>query len=394
MVSPSIQDVKRQVRLEDIVQKRGVVLRPTQGGERLEGHCPFHVYDLTPSFNIYLRSQRYHCFGCGANGDVLDFVQAFDLCSCQEALARLGGNIVPLVTQKLMSSRIPRQVLPVPFPGPVRETPAHQAVLTTVQQHYQHLLLDNHMLCHALGRERGITAAGITACHLGYVDGSLPGGWPPEEEALLHTIGILNARQRERLYARIIIPEWNQGVCTWMIGRQFHSFRRTARLMAKESPKESPKYLGLSLRKPLLGYGQALEQLKEKTLVRAILVVEGAIDYVLATQWHLPVIVVALIGTYPSHHQFAMLLDLQQRASHVPILLGLDADDAGIQASRSLAHRFQQAHSPVCTLPPIEQAKDIGDLGVHPHGRALVLAAIEHTLERYTLERRAEGKQL
>jgi DNA primase len=381
MVSPSIQDIKHQVRLENVVQKRGVMLRPTQGSERLEGHCPFHVYDATPSFNIYLRSQRYHCFGCGANGDIIDFVQAFDLCSCQEALARLSGNILPLVTQKLLNSRLPRRVLPVPFPGSAIAAPAHQAILTTVVELYHQTLLNNHALCEALLHERGITHAGITACHLGYADGSLPAfhrtsQWHQEEQLLLQNIGVLTARHRECLYGRMIIPEWNQGACTWMIGRQFPSSSRSV------GRHTSPKYLGLSLRKPLLGAGRGIEQLQKKELVRAILVVEGAIDYVIATQWSLPLICVALIGTHASTYQFATLLDLQQRAGHVPILLALDADEVGIQASRFLSQRLQKLQRPVWTLPPIEQAKDLGDLGVHPHGYSLITTTINQALEQ------------
>lgn len=384
MVVRSIQDVKNQVRLEEIIQQRGVTLRPTQGEERLEGHCPFHIYDSTPRFHVYIQSQRYHCFGCGAHGDVIDFVQAFDLCSCQEALARVSGNIRPLVTQKLLNSRIPRRVLPVPFPMPKPETLAYQRVLAHVHQHYRDSLLDNYRLRDRLYRERGITKEGVLLCHLGHVDGSLSGGWAPEEEALLSTIGIFNTRQRERLYGRIIIPEWHQASCTWMIGRQFQPFQEKTWLSAHEPPK----YLGLSLRKPLLGYGKALSQLKKKTLIQAILVVEGAIDYILAIQWHLPVLCVALIGTHASQHQCASMIDLQQRAGNVPILLSLDADDAGRQASHQMYQRLLQLHRPAVEMASIEDAKDIGDLGIRPHGELLVLAAIEHVLGSLT-----KGKQ-
>ncbi|MBV9614374.1 MAG: hypothetical protein JO031_02850, partial [Ktedonobacteraceae bacterium] len=92
----SVEQIKASVHIEDIVRRRGVALRASQSGERLEGHCPFHPFDETPSFNLYVASQRYHCFGCGTDGDVIDFVQAFDACSFREALHRLAGNDVVL----------------------------------------------------------------------------------------------------------------------------------------------------------------------------------------------------------------------------------------------------------------------------------------------------------
>jgi hypothetical protein len=133
------------VRLEEVVRQRGVTLHTAsseEGEERLEGHCPFHPYDEMPSFNVYLRSQRYHCFGCGADGDGLDFVQQFDLCSKEEAIERLRTNIVPLVTGKLLHHRLPRQVLPVPFPrSEATVTQPYHALLTSWSQSAQQALV-------------------------------------------------------------------------------------------------------------------------------------------------------------------------------------------------------------------------------------------------------------
>ena len=53
MQNRSIEQVKRSIRIEDIVRQRGVDLRANASGNRLEGHCPFHPGDETPSFNIY-----------------------------------------------------------------------------------------------------------------------------------------------------------------------------------------------------------------------------------------------------------------------------------------------------------------------------------------------------
>lgn len=56
--------------------------------------CPFHA-DRTPSFTIYNRGQRFCCFGCGASGDVLDFVQRAYGVDLPEAARMLGAGQVP-----------------------------------------------------------------------------------------------------------------------------------------------------------------------------------------------------------------------------------------------------------------------------------------------------------
>lgn len=44
-----------------------------RAGSEWKGCCPFHA-DRSPSFTIFAGGERFHCFGCGASGDVLDYV--------------------------------------------------------------------------------------------------------------------------------------------------------------------------------------------------------------------------------------------------------------------------------------------------------------------------------
>ena len=61
--------------------------------------CPFHA-DRTPSLKLY--GDHFHCFGCGAHGDVIDLTAALLGCSKSEAAKRLeadfgdGGFVPPL----------------------------------------------------------------------------------------------------------------------------------------------------------------------------------------------------------------------------------------------------------------------------------------------------------
>ena len=64
----------------DIVEVVGRYTRLNPSGSgRMRGLCPLHQ-ERTPSFVVYEDTQTFHCFGCGAHGDVLD------------SLERMGGN--------------------------------------------------------------------------------------------------------------------------------------------------------------------------------------------------------------------------------------------------------------------------------------------------------------
>ena len=56
--------------------------------------CPFHQ-EKTPSFKINDAKGMYYCFGCGAHGDIFDFVQRFHSCNFTTACEYLGGEKIP-----------------------------------------------------------------------------------------------------------------------------------------------------------------------------------------------------------------------------------------------------------------------------------------------------------
>src|SRR6201987_4470042 len=65
-------------------------LRPAGGGS-LKGLCPFHD-EKTPSFNVTPGKELWHCFSCGAGGDVIKFVQDMESLTFTEAVERLAGR--------------------------------------------------------------------------------------------------------------------------------------------------------------------------------------------------------------------------------------------------------------------------------------------------------------
>ena len=79
------------------VVSQHVYLRRT--GKDYTGLCPFHT-EKTPSFTVSPAKQMYHCFGCGAGGDVIAFIQAVQNCDFKEACVYLGINMGEAVEVK------------------------------------------------------------------------------------------------------------------------------------------------------------------------------------------------------------------------------------------------------------------------------------------------------
>ncbi|WP_119679046.1 DNA primase [Indioceanicola profundi] len=83
-----LEELRSRLGLSDVVGKR---MRLTRAGREFKAPCPFHN-EKTPSF--YLNDQKgfFHCFGCGAHGDIIGFVMRHDNLSFMEAVELLAGE--------------------------------------------------------------------------------------------------------------------------------------------------------------------------------------------------------------------------------------------------------------------------------------------------------------
>lgn len=68
----ALDRIRANCSLSAIADRAGVKLH--RAGNEWKACCPFHA-DRTPSFTIYSGDRRFMCFGCGAEGDVLDFMR-------------------------------------------------------------------------------------------------------------------------------------------------------------------------------------------------------------------------------------------------------------------------------------------------------------------------------
>jgi DNA primase len=85
------QDILSQIRsandIVDVVQWLNVPLK--KAGANFRALCPFHK-EKTPSFNVSAQRQSFHCFGCGAGGDVFKFMMMREGLSFVESVRRLA----------------------------------------------------------------------------------------------------------------------------------------------------------------------------------------------------------------------------------------------------------------------------------------------------------------
>jgi DNA primase len=321
--------VKQQA---DIVRVVGDYVKlKKSGAQNFSGLCPFHK-EKTPSFSVHATRQFYHCFGCGASGDVFAFVQKLENVSFPEA--------VRAVAQK-MGIAIPKQT--PSSPAEAKEARLRTAVLELHERAAVFFEENLRKPEAARAREylasRGISDEALKAFRIGYAPESgfllrdrLMQGSDAE---LLKASGLVSwkaeAGESAALYARfrdrIMFPIANEsGKIIAFTGRA---------LKEGQSEKAGPKYLNspetaiYSKSRVLFNLNQAREPIRR--LDYAILV-EGQMDCISVFMAGFRN-VIATSGTAFTEVQVRLLARYTKN-----VVVNFDPDAAGAAAAeRSLA---------------------------------------------------------
>ncbi|HJN78372.1 MAG TPA: DNA primase [Myxococcota bacterium] len=83
-----------------LVVERFVTLK--RSGSSMKGLCPFHQ-EKTPSFHVIPHKNIFHCFGCGAGGDVFKFLMQLQGLSFIEAIKELAGPAGVVIEERELS---------------------------------------------------------------------------------------------------------------------------------------------------------------------------------------------------------------------------------------------------------------------------------------------------
>lgn len=324
-----IAEVRHAVDIAEVVSET-VLLK--KAGKNLLGLCPFHS-EKTPSFTVSPDKQIFHCFGCGAGGNVFSFVMKRDGLAFGEAvrlLARRAGVDIP----------------ERPLSGPERQRLSEAEALHEINRlaadfFHQSLLRpagpDAEAAMAYLDR-RGLTRQTIADFRIGYA----PKGWdhlvrfltrrrhPPE---LIEKAGLAIPRRDgsgryDRFRERVMFPIYDDAARVVGFG---------GRVMDASTPKylnspETPVYLK---RRVLYGLHRAREACRAQGTVY---IVEGYLDLI-ALHQHGIANSVATLGTALSPEHIRLL---QRHASQ--LVLVYDSDEAGIRSAQRCVDIFWKEH--------------------------------------------------
>lgn len=329
-----IEGTKQRNPIEEVISRHGIVL--LRQGSRMTGLCPFHQ-DKNPSLVVYPETRSFYCFGCCASGDVIDFVRRMDGLGFRAAIERLNDDSPPSFDEGLHRKAKYRTIPRMP---PPRLSLDDRMILSAAIAVYHDLLWQQPRALAYL-ESRGIGPAVIRRCHLGFSDGHSLREYLLRRRLSLRRardMGLLWHNGGERMAGRVVVPEMRGEQCIWMVGRPLDD-------------EHDPKYRGLSLPKPLLGY----ERVKGR---RRVFLTEGTFDYLTGVAWGLAIC--ALQGIKLQEERLAFL----DRADRV--FLVFDSDKGGEQANTYLTGLLG-SRARIVSLPPL--VKDLNVLGQLPGGR-------------------------
>lgn len=314
-----LAEIRNATDIVDVVSER-VALKKT--GKDYTGLCPFHS-EKTPSFTVSSTKQIFYCFGCGAGGDVFNFLIRFDGISFPEAVQSLARRCgIQLPTRRMTPSE--KQA--------VSEREKLFDINKKVLAYYRNQLLRQPAgeKARAYLEKRGFGREIIDRFGIGFA----PEGWDnllrlfrKEQipESLAEKAGLIVPRSSktgyyDRFRNRIMFPIVD-------VTRQIIAFG--GRVLDDATPKylNSPETPIYSKSRSLYGIHAAKEKCRETGIVY---IVEGYFD-LLAMHQHGIANSVATLGTSLTAGHIRML----RRGYAKKARLVFDSDAAGIKA----AHR-------------------------------------------------------
>ena len=312
------EDVINQIRDRiDIAEIVGQHVSLTRAGQNLKGLCPFHQ-EKSPSFTVSPSRQIFHCFGCGAGGNVFTFLTRITGASFPETVRELGRK-VGIEVQDTASQ-----------PGPLAAQTArieklNQAAAAWFQQNLREERSGAEAREYLAGR--GIAQATIDRFGIGLA--------PAEWDGLIRSLSKQGFTQPELASAGLTIArDSGSGFYDRFRARVMFTItdlrKRVVGFGGRVLGEGTPKYLN-SPDTPLFKKGHtlfALDVAREAVArTKTVIVVEGYFDAIALHQAGLTH-TVATLGTAltPEHIQV-----LRRFASKVVLLF--DPDAAGVRAA-------------------------------------------------------------
>lgn len=333
MIGDPVELIKERVSIVEIVSP---VVNLKKAGRNYKGLCPFHS-EKTPSFVVFPHQGSYHCFGCGANGDIFTFVMSTQNVDFVEALKQLASRA--------------GVVLPERGVGKQDESRSRLVEVNEAAAQYFHSLL---LRSEAAGRarsflaERGISSDTASRFQLGYS----PDSW----DALSTYLTKAGYANEDIEAAGLVVKRDDGGSYDRFRGRLMFPIRdlrgRLLGFGARALDNSLPKYLNSPetalFDKGAVVYGIDLAASAIRQADRVI-VVEGYLDVLMGHQSGIQYMVASL-GTSLTERQVATLKKLTRN-----VVLALDPDEAGDEATSRGLDVARQVFGGKAVLVPTER---------------------------------------
>ncbi|MBY5993711.1 DNA primase [Ferrimonas balearica] len=314
----------------DIVELIDGRVKLKKAGKNYHACCPFHN-EKTPSFTVSQDKQFYHCFGCGAHGNAIDFVMEYDRLEFVDAIEELAGTLGIEVPRESSgpgrSGRGGGSGGGKPAQGPKLDD--HYALMAWAAKYYQQQLRQHPEKEKVIDYVKGRGLDGETVKRFGI--GFAPPGW----DNLLAQQRGNNAGQKKLAECGMLIEK--EG------GKRYDRFRdrlmfpildRRGRVIAfggRVLGDDTPKYLN-SPETPIFHKGRELyglyELRQQHRSPERVLVVEGYMDVVALAQHGIDY-AVASLGTSTTADHVQMLM----RTASQEVVCCYDGDRAGREAA-------------------------------------------------------------
>jgi DNA primase len=307
-------------------------------GVNHKGLCPFHS-EKTPSFFVNEARKFFHCFGCGASGDVFAFLMKLERLSFQESVRVIAKKCGISIPEKKLSPRDRDRL---------SEQARYLRINELMARHYHELLLHDKRAERARQylEHRGLSPETIREHWLGFA--------PDEWDTAVSFVGSQGISLAEAGRLGLIIEKGS--------GRYYDRFRNRIMFPILNVARHvigfggrvidagEPKYLN-SPESPLFRKGHSLYGLHAAhTHIQqqaVAIVVEGYLDALSLQQAGIKNAVAAL-GTALTDHQISLL-----RRYTANIIMVFDGDPSGEKAMvRSLEPFLKQGLAPRMILLP------------------------------------------
>lgn len=311
-----IQDLVARADVVSVVDSR---VRLKKAGKNYQACCPFHN-EKSPSFSVAPDKQFYHCFGCGAHGNALDFIMEFDGLEFPDAVEELAS---------MLGLEVPREQRPGNKPARDRaEIEDDFELMERCARFFSQQLRDNPNRERVINylKGRGLSGEVVRDFGIGYA--------PEQWDAILREFGKSPDRQKQLLALKMITENDR--------GKRFDFFRdrimfpirdRRGRVVGfggRVLDSGEPKYLNSPetrlFHKGRELYGFFEMKQKHRDLDRVV-IVEGYMDVVALAQFGVTNAVAALGTAATSDHLQLLFRQAKQ------IICCFDGDRAGRDAA-------------------------------------------------------------